>query len=120
MGWRLGVDGHAYPSSSEKCGCHGSDTSRKAETFSVDSLDKSALNLKPSPFTACHPTPLICLSFVSQSQTAEKGITVTWYWEESEHRRQSHDNLYLGKWVPYADSVAAQFEYYHAQGQLGE
>mmetsp|Transcript_103196 Transcript_103196/g.296142 ORF Transcript_103196/g.296142 Transcript_103196/m.296142 type:complete len:975 (+) Transcript_103196:1698-4622(+) len=52
-------------------------------------------------------------------QAAEKGTTVTWYWEESEHRRESHDNLYLGKWVPYADSVAAQFEYYYAQGQLG-
>ena len=49
----------------------------------------------------------------------EKGVSVKWYWEESAGRRENHDNLYKDKWVPYADSVAAQFEYYHAKGQLG-
>lgn len=54
--------------------------------------------------------------FLAVVQAAtNKGEVAKWYWREDDHRTSSHDpaSIHLTCWVAYADSVAAQLEFFY-------
>jgi len=60
--------------------------------------------------------------FLAVSNSSEKaGLLAKWYWQEDEARMSAHakGSTFGTCWVAYADSVAAQFEYFYENSSSG-